>query len=119
MAEVHQVQTVPTAGRGAFKATMEAIASNDPKRIAQAEDDALTALLSVGSMLNVVADYVYLRAQHPKDALYATELDVADAVYSISDLSTCIHSALMEASNARFELRANSEKTTENKSKEG
>ena len=119
MAEVHQTQTVPMVDRGAFKATMEAIASKDPKRIRAAEDDIMSALLAIPAMLNVVADCVYLRAQHPKDSLYATELDVADAVYSISDISTCIHSALMEASNARFELRVNSEKTTENKSKEG
>lgn len=99
--------------RGAFEATMDAIASRDLKRIRAAEDDALTTLLCVGAMLNVVADYIYLRAQHHKDSRYATDLDVASAVYSISDVSTCIHSALMAASDARFELRANSEKSKE------
>lgn len=114
MAELNQHdEIVGGVDRGAFYAVMSAMASRDPKRVVLAECDAFTALQSIGSMLNVVADYIYLRAQHHKDSLYATDLDVACAVYSISDVSTCIHTALMEASDARFELRANSEKSKE------
>lgn len=114
MAELNQHDEIAGGvDRGAFYAVMNAMASRDPKRVARAECDAFTALQSIGSMLNVVADYIYLRAQHHKDSLYATDLDVACAVYSISDVSTCIHTALMEASDARFELRANSEKSKE------
>lgn len=114
MAELNQHDEIAGGvDRGAFYAVMSAMASRDPKRVALAECDAFTALQSIGSMLNVVADYIYLRAQHHKDSLYATDLDVACAVYSISDVSTCIHTALMEASDARFELRANSEKSKE------
>ena len=119
MDEFNQSEEPIFANCGAFKAVVEAVASNDPKRKAMAEDDALTALGCVGSMLNVVADYIYLRAQHPKDSLYATDLNVADTVYSLSDLLSVQQSALIEASNARFELRANSEKTTKTPSKEG
>lgn len=114
MAELNQHDEIAGGvDRGAFYAVMSAMASRDPKRVVLAECDAFTALQSIGSMLNVVADYIYLRAQHHKDSLYATDLDVACAVYSISDVSTCIHTALMEASDARFELRANSEKSKE------
>ena len=120
MAEVNQsVEPISASDRGAFKSVVEAVASNDPKRKAMAENDALTALGSIGSMLNVVADYLYIRAQHPKDSLYATDGDVADAVYSLSDLLSVQQSALIEAGNARFELRANPEKNTESTSKEG
>ena len=104
---------------GAFQSVINAIASNDPKRKAMVENDALTALGCVGSMLNVVADYIYLRAQHPKDSLYATDFNVADTVYSLSDLLSVQQSALIEASNAHFELRVNPEKTTKSTSKEG
>lgn len=114
MAELNQHDEIAEGvDCGAFQAVMNAMASRDPKRVVLAECDAFTALQSIGSMLNVVADYIYLRAQHHKDSLYATDLDVACAVYSISDVSTCIHTALMEASDARFELRANSEKSKE------
>lgn len=123
MAEVNQsVEPISASDRGAFKAVVEAVASSDPKRVLMAENDALTALGSIGSMLNVVADYLYIRAQHSKDSLYATDLDVADAVYSLSDLLSVQQSALIEAGDARFDLneqRANKEKTTKTPSKEG
>lgn len=120
MAELNQHdEIVGGVDRGAFKAVMNEMASRDPKRVALAEGDALTALQSIGSMLNVVADYLYLRAQHPKDSLYATDFNVADAVYSLSDLLSVQQTALIEAGNARFELRVNPEKTTESTSKEG
>ena len=71
MAELNQHDEIAGGvDRGAFYAVMSAMASRDPKRVALAEGDALTALQSIGSMLNVVADYLYLRAQHPKDSLY-------------------------------------------------
>lgn len=120
MAELNQHdEIVGGVDRGAFYAVMSAMASRDPKRVARADGDALTALQSIGSMLNVVADYIYLRAQHPKDSLYATDFNVADAIYSLSDLLSVQQTALIEAGNARFELRVNPEKTTESTSKEG
>lgn len=119
MDELNLSEEPISANCGAFKAVVEAVASNDPKRKAMAENDALTALGSIGSMLNVVADYLYIRAQHPKDSLYATDFNVADAVYSLSDLLSVQQTALIESSNARFELRVNPEKTTESTSKEG
>lgn len=120
MAELNQHDEIAGGvDRGAFYAVMSAMASRDPKRVALAEGDALTALQSIGSMLNVVADYIYLRAQHPKDSLYDTNFNVADAVYSLSDLLSVQQTALIEAGNARFELRVNPEKTTESTSKEG
>ena len=120
MAELNQHdEIVGGVDRGAFQAVMNAMASRDPKRVALAECDAFTALQSIGSMLNVLADYIYLRAQHPKDSLYATDFNVADAVYSLSDLLSAQQTALIKAGNARFELRVNPEKTTESTSKEG
>ena len=120
MAELNQHdEIVGGVDRGAFKAVMNAMASRDPKRVARAECDAFTALQSIGSMLNVVADYIYLRAQNPNGVLYATEAEIADAVYSLSDLLSVQQTALIEAGNARFELRVNPEKTTESTSKEG
>ena len=101
-----------TPDRGAFKPVLNAIASRDPERIEKAEDDALVALSSVGTLLNVVADYIHIRANHPHDALYATDEHLAEAVYTLSDLSACIHSTLIEASNARFHQ-------SKKKSKEG
>ena len=120
MAELNQHDEIAEGvDRGAFYAVMNAMASRDPKRVALAECDAFTALQSIGSMLNVVADYIYLRAQHPKDSLYATDFNVADAVYSLSDLLSVQQTALIEAGNARIELRVNPEKTPVNTSKEG
>lgn len=107
---------------GAFQAVMNAMASRDPKRVARADGDALTALQSIGSMLNVVADYLYLRAQNPNGVLYATEAEIADAVHSLSDLTSCVHSSLNEAENARYMLRhprKSEGKTPVNTSKEG
>ena len=58
MAELNQHdEIVGGVDRGAFQAVMNAMASRDPKRVALAECDAFTALQSIGSMLNVVADY--------------------------------------------------------------
>ena len=73
-------------------------------------------------MLNVVADYLYLRAQNPNGVLYATEAEIADAVYSLSDLTACVHSSLNEAENVRYMLRhprKSEGKTPVNTSKEG
>ena len=62
MAELNQHDEIAGGvDRGAFYAVMSAMASRDPKRVALAEGDAFTALQSIGSMLNVVADYLYLR----------------------------------------------------------
>lgn len=62
MAELNQHDEIAGGvDRGAFYAVMSAMASRDPKRVALAECDAFTALQSIGSMLNVVADYLYLR----------------------------------------------------------
>ena len=96
MAELNQHDEIAGGvDRGAFYAVMSAMASRDPKRVALAECDAFTALQSIGSMLNVVADYLYLRAQNPNGVLYATEAEIADAVYSLSDLTSCVHSSLL------------------------
>ena len=123
MAELNQHdEIVGGVDRGAFQAVMNAMASRDPKRVALAECDAFTALQSIGSMLNVVADYLYLRAQNPNGVLYATEAEIADAVYSLSDLTACVHSSLNEAENARYMLRHSRKsegKTPVNTSKEG
>lgn len=119
MAELNLSEEPISANYGAFKAVFEAMASNDKERKIDAVNDAITAVGCVGSMLNVVADYIYLRAQHPKDSLYATDFNVADAVYSLSDLLSVQQTALIEAGNARFELRVNPEKTIESTSKEG
>ena len=120
MAELNQHDEIAGGvDRGAFYAVMNAMSSRDPKRVALAEGEAFTALQSIGSMLNVVADYLYLRAQNPKDSLYATDFNVADAVYSLSDLLSVQQTALIEAGNARIELRVNPEKTPVNTSKEG
>ena len=74
MAELNQHDEIAGGvDRGAFYAVMSAMASRDPKRVALAEGDAFTALQSIGSMLNVVADYLYLRAQNPEGVLYATQ----------------------------------------------
>lgn len=126
MAELNQHDEIAGGvDRGAFYAVMSAMASRDPKRVkrvALAEGDAFTALQSIGSMLNVVADYLYLRAQNPEGVLYATEAEIADAVYSLSDLTACVHSSLNEAENARYMLRhprKSEGKTPVNTSKEG
>lgn len=106
MAELNQHDEIAGGvDRGAFQAVMNAMASRDPKRVARAEGDAFTALQSIGSMLNVVADYLYLRAQNPNGVLYATEAEIADAVSSLSDLTACVHLSLNEAENARYMLR--------------
>ena len=122
MAELNQHDEIAGGvDRGAFQAVMNAMASRDPKRVALAERDAMTALLSIGSMLNVVADYLYLRAQNPNGVL-STEAEIADAVYSLSDLTACVHSSLNEAENARYMLRhprKSEGKTPVNTSKEG
>ena len=77
MAELNQHDEIAGGvDRGAFYAVMSAMASRDPKRVALAEGDAFTALQSIGSMLNVVADYLYLRAQNPDCLLYTS--DAAD-----------------------------------------
>lgn len=123
MAELNQHDEIAGGvDRGAFYAVMSAMASRDPKRVALAEGDAFTALQSIGSMLNVVADYLYLRAQNPEGVLYATEAEIADAEYSLSDLTACVHSSLNEAENARYMLRhprKSEGKTPVNTSKEG
>ena len=78
MAELNQHDEIAGGvDRGAFYAVMSAMASRDPKRVALAECDAFAALQSIGSMLNVVADYLYLRAQNPKGVLCATEAEIA------------------------------------------
>lgn len=82
---------------GVFQAMNEAIASGDPRRISDAREDAITALGCVCSMLNVMADYAYLRAQHPSESLYADDNDLAQTAYSISDLTACARAALIEA----------------------
>ena len=109
----------PNNNQGVFCAVASAMASNDNEQKINAENDTITALGCIGSMLNVLADYIYLRAQHPKDSLYATEFNVAETVYSLSDLLSVQQTALIEAGNARFEFRVNPEKTTESTSKEG
>lgn len=120
MAETFKVGEFPdVADRGAFHATMSAIASNDPKRIARAGDEALTALSCVGTMLNGVADYLNLRGQHPGEAMYATDRDVADAVYSLSDLTACVHSSMNAAFCARNHLKETAGEVPANRSKEG
>lgn len=120
MADVYKVGGfLDAADCGAFHAMMGEIASNDPERIAHAEEDALTALSSIGSMFNVVAAYLYIRAQHPKDGLYASDYDVADAVYSLSDLTACVHSSLNEAHCARAYLQGTAREVPANRSKEG
>lgn len=123
MAELNQHDEIAGGvDRGAFYAVMSAMASRDPKRVALAEGDAFAALQSIGSMLNVVADYLYLRAQNPEGVLYATEAEIADAVYSLSYLTACVHSSLNEAENARYMLRhprKSEGKTPVNTSKEG
>lgn len=119
MAELNQHDEIAGGvDRGAFYAVMSAMASRDPKRVALAECDAFAALQSIGSMLNVVADYLYLRAQNPKGVLCATEAEI----YSLSDLTACVHSSLNEAENARYMLRhprKSEGKTPVNTSKEG
>lgn len=85
---------------GTFQMMMEASASGDPRRIRAAHDDAVTAIGCIGSMLNVLADYAYLRGQHPKDCLYANDYDVADMAYTLSDLASCAHAALTAAAGA-------------------
>lgn len=82
---------------GVFQAMNEAIASGDSRSICEARRDAIAALGCVCSMLNVLADYAYLRAQHPADSLYADDNDLAQAAYSISDLTACARAALIEA----------------------
>ena len=57
-----------------------------------------------------------------KGVLCATEAEIADAVYSLSDLTACVHSSLNEAENARYMLRhprKSEGKTPVNTSKEG
>ena len=110
MAELNQHDEIAGGvDRGAFYAVMSAMASRDPKRVALAEGDAFTALQ-------------YLRAQNPEGVLYATEAEIADAVYLLSDLTSCVHSSLNEAENARYMLwhsRKSEGKTPVNTSKEG
>ena len=87
MAEKFKVGEFPdTANRGAFYSVMSAIASNDPERIIRADDDCKTVLLSIGSTLNTVADYLYVRAQHPNDVMFATDKDVADTILASQTL---------------------------------
>lgn len=88
---------------GVFQAMSEAIASGDPRRIRAAHDDAVTAIGCIGSMLNVLADYAYLRGQYPKDCLYANDYDVAEMAYTLSDLASCARSALVDAERACIE----------------
>ena len=109
----------PNNNQGVFCAVASAMASNDNEQKINAENDTITALGCIGSMLNVVADYINIRANHPHDALYANDLELAETVYSLSDLLSVQRTALIEAGNARFELRVNPEKTTESTSKEG
>ena len=82
---------------GVFQAMNEAIASGDPRRICDAREDAMTALGCISSMLNVVADYAQLRAQHPSESLYAADNDLAQTAYSLSDLTACVREVLIEA----------------------
>ena len=77
MAELNQHDEIAgDVDCGAFQAVMNAMASRDPKRVALAECDAFTALKSIGSMLNVVADYIYLRAQHPNGVSYPKSREI-------------------------------------------
>lgn len=106
-------------GSGAFHAVLRAMASNDPERIALAENDARTALSGVVSTLHVVAGYLDLRALHPSENLYASDHDVAKAVYSLSDIAACLNTTLNEANIARIHLKETARKVPANRSKGG
>lgn len=97
-------ETQLNGNKGAFRASIGAIESNDINRKVMAEEDAITALSCVSSMLNVVSDYVYIKRENPNASLYANDSDLAITLYSLADLTTCIHSSLVEASDARFYL---------------
>ena len=62
-----------------------------------------------------------MASRDPKRVALA-EAEIADAVYSLSDLTSCVHSSLNEAENARYMLRhprKSEGKTPVNTSKEG
>ena len=87
---------------GTFERLMEAHASDDPRRIRAAHDEAITAIGCIACSLNVLADYVYLRAQRPNECMFASDYDVANMAYSLSDLMMCAKTALMEAERTRI-----------------
>lgn len=89
--------------KGAFEMMRDAIASGDPRRIRAAQGEALTAIECICSMANVLADYAHLRAQHPKDCLYASDYDIAQTACTLSDLASCACSALVAANRAHDE----------------
>lgn len=111
MAEEH-----PTVTHGPFFEVLNALESKDSQKVISAGNEAITAVGCISSALNVIADYAYLRAQHPQDSLYASDFELAETINALGDLSFCLQHALDRSRNAQFrkrsrvELRANTEK---------
>lgn len=65
------------------------------------EADANDALLSVNATLNVLADYVHIRAHHKSETLYASDDDLADALFTAAEQLSRVHASLAEAGRIR------------------
>lgn len=90
---------------GALMAVFQANASGNDRAKSIAFDDAITAIGSISSLFNALADCVYLRAQHPEDSLYVTDAEIADAIYSLSDCLNTQREFLIESENAKYRLQ--------------
>lgn len=79
---------------GVFFAIVDAMASNDPVRVANASNDCLSGLSDVGSMLRVFADYLCIREANPSEHTFASDKDLAESLYTLSDLVSLCHGAM-------------------------
>lgn len=105
----------PTVTHGPFFEVLNALESKDSQKIISAGNEAIAAVGCVSSALHVIADYAYLRAQHPQDSFYASDFELAETISALGDLSFCLQRALDRSQDAQLrkrshvEFRANTE----------
>ena len=77
---------------GVFCSFVDAMTSNDPELVANASNDCLSGLSNIGSMLRVFA--LNIRDSHPCDCTFASDKDLAESLYTLSDLISLCHGAI-------------------------
>lgn len=91
------------ARTGVFARPLDALGSNDRERVAGLGADLSSGLHSLAAMVAVTSDYLHIRAHAPAEQVYASDEDVADALFSISDLMRVLAAAMDAKEAARME----------------
>lgn len=114
--------------QSALASMLDAFSKNSPEAVRNSifMGGVSTVTNQVSSVLNILADYVYIKGQKSEGQLFADDMDLSSTLALLADLTAIASSAsnvetdaCLHASAETNELRVNTEKTTENKSKEG